>query len=129
MAAVRRKDTSPELILRRALHGCGLRFRLETPFGLPGSPDIRFSVARVAVFVDGCFWHGCPEHGSQPKTNTAFWAAKITRNRQRDAAVDAALEGLGWSVARVWEHDVKRDPVSVAQGIWALVRSREPWAA
>ena len=129
MAAVRRRGTAPELVLRRALHACGLRFRLDTSPGLPGSPDIRFPGARVAVFVDGCFWHGCPIHGSRPKSNATFWAAKITRNRQRDAEVDAALEGLGWSVVRVWEHDVKRDAVSVAQEIWAHVRSREPWVA
>lgn len=126
MAAVRRRDTAPELLLRRALHSCGLRFRLDTPAGLPGSPDIRFSRARVAVFVDGCFWHGCQQHGSQPKTNAAFWSAKITRNRRRDQEVDTALEQLGWSVVRVWEHEIKQDVVSVALAIWASVRSREP---
>jgi DNA mismatch endonuclease (patch repair protein) len=112
--------------MRKALHSCGLRFRMDTPVGLPGSPDIRFARARVAVFVDGCFWHGCPQHGSHPKTNAAFWSAKIARNRQRDLAVDAALQRLGWSVVRVWEHEVNQDVVSVALAIWACVRSREP---
>ena len=126
MAAIRRRDTAPEVLLRKALHSCGLRFRMDIPAGLPGSPDIRFARAGVAVFVDGCFWHGCPQHGSQPKTNAAFWSAKIARNRQRDQEVDAALQKLGWSVVRVWEHEVKQDVVSVALAIWACVRSREP---
>lgn len=126
MAAIRRQNTAPELLLRKALHSCGLRFRLNKPAGLPGSPDIRFARAQVAVFVDGCFWHGCPEHGSRPKTNSAFWSAKIERNRQRDRKVDAELQELGWSVVRVWEHEVKQDVVSAALAIWACVRSREP---
>lgn len=99
---------------------------MDKPVCLPGSLDIRFARARVAVFVNGCVWHGCPQHGSQPKTSAKFWSAKIVRNRQRDQEVDATLHNLSWSVVRVWEHEVKQDVGAVSLAIWAFVRSREP---
>jgi DNA mismatch endonuclease (patch repair protein) len=74
---------------------------------LPGTPDIAFRRLRLAVFVDGCFWHGCPHHGTAPKTNTSFWVAKIRRNRQRDRQVNRSLKRLRWRVLRIWEHDVR----------------------
>jgi len=125
MSSVGRRDTVPEVLLRRALHGCGLRFRLPKRRMLPGSPDVVFPGTRVAVFVDGCFWHGCAKHGTWPKTNAEFWVAKIKRNRQRDREVDAALLSQGWLPVRVWEHELKTDPTDAAQRVWAYVRSRE----
>lgn len=125
MAAVSQRNTGPELLFRRALHACGLRFRTHSAGQLPGSPDILFLRARVAVFVDGCFWHGCPTHGTRPRTNTSFWNAKIEKNRERDAQVDRQLVSMGWSVVRVWEHEVQPDPTEAALRVWATVRARE----
>lgn len=107
MARVRRSGTAPELALRRALHRAGYRYRLNSGCGLPGTPDLVLRRFRLAIFVDGCFWHGCELHGSVAKTNSEFWSAKILRNRQRDAKVDRALRALGWKVFRVWEHEVR----------------------
>lgn len=108
MAANRRRDTGPELRLRSALHRVGLRFRVDMPIAVPGRrpirPDIAFTGARVAVFVDGCFWHGCPEHGSTPKANSSYWVPKIAKTRQRDAETDELLRDAGWTVIRFWEH-------------------------
>jgi DNA mismatch endonuclease, patch repair protein len=126
MGAVRRQHTAPEVSLRRVLHACGLRFRLDNPERLPGSPDLRFARERVAVFVDGCFWHGCPTHGSWPKTNADFWGAKIKRNRERDRQVDEALKLKGWLPLRVWEHEIRDDSIKAAQRVWAAVRARCP---
>lgn len=104
MQAVRSRDTAPELTLRRALHARGLRYRLYAK--LPGKPDLVFPRARVAVFVDGCYWHGCPLHATRPKTNADWWAAKLDRNMERDREVDAALAATGWRVIRMWAHQV-----------------------
>lgn len=109
MAANRRRDTSPELALRSLLHGLGLRFRVDYAIRLEGRRPIRadvvFTRRRVAVFVDGCFWHSCPQHGSQPKTNTDYWQPKLQRNRERDALYSRLLEEAGWRVIRIWEHE------------------------
>jgi DNA mismatch endonuclease (patch repair protein) len=119
MQANRSADTLPELRLRRALHARSLRFRKGLRLVLPEAslrPDIVFTRARVAVFVDGCFWHRCPEHGEEPKANREFWAAKFERNVQRDRRTDAALLAAGWVVVRVWEHEeveVAADRVAV----------------
>lgn len=75
---------------------------------LPGRPDFVFPLLRAAVFVDGCFWHGCPRHATQPKTNAAFWRDKIATNKARDRRVNRALRGRGWSVIRIWEHELRR---------------------
>lgn len=107
MSRQARRDTRPETALRSALHAAGRRFRVAYP--VPGrrrcTIDIAFPRRRVAVFVDGCFWHGCPEHGTQPKSNVERWAAKLASNRDRDRHVDALLRDLGWVVVRVWEHE------------------------
>lgn len=124
MARVRQSGTQPEIALRRALWNKGLRYRLRTGSRLPGRPDILFVGARVAVFVDGCFWHGCPEHGTQPKTRTEFWAAKIARNRERDEEVNAALVAMGWRVVRIWEHQLRRDLDGCVAQIKTLVKPR-----
>ena len=120
MRANRSRDTRPELLVRRALHGMGLRYRVATR----PAPDIRvradmvFAGARVAVFIDGCFWHGCAAHISTPRTNTDYWVAKIARNRARDSEAGRLLANAGWTVVRVWEHD---DPVWSAARIRAAV--------
>ncbi len=108
MAAVRSTDTSIERRLRSALHASGVRFRLGQTIAVQGRrvrPDIVFKAARVAVFVDGCFWHGCPEHCRTPSTNVEYWSPKIERNRARDALNDDELRAAGWTVVRVWEHE------------------------
>lgn len=107
MRANRRRDTKPELALRSALHRLGYRYRVDAPplAGLSRRADLVFTRQRVAVFVDGCYWHGCPEHFSTPATNTEYWSGKIARNRERDADTDARLRQEGWSPVRVWEHE------------------------
>lgn len=122
MAAVRRNNTKPELALRSALHSLGLRYRKDYRLDLPGGrvrPDLVFTRRKVAVFVDGCFWHVCPEHATHPADNSEFWRTKLTRNVERDRANDALLEAAGWTVVRVWEHE----PVAVAaQRVASVVR-------
>ena len=108
MSRVRQRDTDLELILRRALWAAGLQYRVTN--ALPGRPDVVFRGKRVAVFVDGCFWHGCRRHGTRPKTNVAFWRLKIRDNRARDERVDRQLKELGWTVIRLWGHQVSESP-------------------
>jgi DNA mismatch endonuclease, patch repair protein len=122
MRANRRKDTKPEMALRRALHAQGYRYRKDYRLDLTGArvrPDIAFTARRVAVFVDGCFWHCCPQHGTQPANNTWYWEPKLARNVQRDRAADAALAEAGWSVVRIWEHETLES--AVAAVVSALV--------
>lgn len=117
-----RRDTKPEMRVRRAVHSLGLRYRVDARplLGLNRRADLVFTRARVAVFVDGCYWHGCPEHCVASKTNSRYWSEKIDANRARDADTDAQLKEAGWSVLRVWEHE---DPRIAAQRIVALVGS------
>jgi DNA mismatch endonuclease, patch repair protein len=123
MKANRRADTKPELALRRALHGLGYRYRKDYRLDLEGGvrvrPDIVFTARKVAVFVDGCFWHCCPEHGSKPASNTWYWEPKLRRNVDRDRAADAALGGAGWTVIRFWEHESIESAVAEVVGILA----------
>lgn len=107
MSRVRDRDTKPELLMRRALWHRGHRYRLRYP--IPGKPDLVFPSPRVAVFVDGCFWHGCPAHGTTPTSNTVFWNEKLSRNVSRDREVTRELLDTGWTVLRFWEHHVERD--------------------
>lgn len=119
MSAQRREGTAPELVLRRALHALGLRYRLhKAPLpGLRRKADIVFGPARVAVFVDGCFWHGCPEHGRRAhRVNGWYWPDKIARNRERDQETGELLSSAGWLVVRVWEHEVTEPAVRLAAG-------------
>jgi DNA mismatch endonuclease, patch repair protein len=107
MKANRRTDTKPELALRSALHAMGYRYRKDYRLDLPARrvrPDIAFTSRKVAVFVDGCFWHACPQHGSKPKNNEWYWSPKLQKNVERDRAADAALAEAGWIVVRLWEH-------------------------
>ncbi len=116
MRAIRRADTKPEIALRSALHRRGYRFRKDYRLELNGGarvrPDIAFTARRVAVFVDGCFWHACPEHGHDPAVNEWYWAPKLRRNVERDRIADAALAGAGWRVVRIWEHVPLSDAVA-----------------
>ncbi len=123
MARLGRRDTTPELALRSELHRRGLRFRVDrAPLaGLRSRADIVFGPARVAVYVDGCFWHSCPEHGTRPRANAEWWEQKLSRNRERDAETDRALRENGWEVVRIWEHE---DPVEAADRVEGAVRSR-----
>jgi DNA mismatch endonuclease, patch repair protein len=109
MRANRRTNTKPELALRRALHRLGYRYRKDHRLDLTGGarvrPDIAFTARKVAVFVDGCFWHSCPEHGSRPAVNVWYWDPKLRRNAERDLAANAALAAAGWAVVRIWEHE------------------------
>jgi DNA mismatch endonuclease (patch repair protein) len=107
MQGNRSKDTAPEVALRSALHVRGLRFRKNArPVASIGCrADVVFPGTRIAVFVDGCFWHGCPDHGFMPRTNAHYWRAKLERNVERDRRNDADLEAAGWTVMRVWEHE------------------------
>lgn len=107
MRANRSRDTKPELRLRSELHRRGHRFRIDfkPAESLRTRADIVFTRMRVAVFVDGCFWHGCPEHGTSPRSNARFWREKIETNRRRDQRITKELMRLGWDVIRVWEHE------------------------
>ena len=123
MSRVRDRDTKPELMLRRALWARGHRYRLNHP--LPGRPDLTFVGARVTVFVDGCFWHGCPIHATYPKTNSLFWEKKLARNKARDIEVTGELLVEGWTVLRFWEHQVETDLEWVVGTLEEVLRERE----
>lgn len=124
MQQQQRRDTRPELAVRRAVHARGLRYfvhRRPLPT-LRRSADLVFPSERVAVFVDGCFWHGCPDHGRREiRENTWYWPEKIASNQRRDRDTDERLRGAGWLPVRVWEHE---DPVVAAQLIEDAVMSR-----
>lgn len=108
MRANRRADTKPEVALRSALHRLGYRYRKDFQLNLGEvkvRPDIVFTARKIAVFVDGCFWHVCPEHGREPTTNEWYWTPKLRRNMDRDRRVNAALDAAGWTVLRLWEHE------------------------
>lgn len=111
MSKQARAHTEPEVMLRKLLHAAGLRYRVGLP--VPGMKrrtiDVAFTRAKVAVFVDGCFWHSCPEHATFPAANKEWWAEKLAGNVARDAATKAHLEELGWQVIRVWEHEPMAD--------------------
>jgi DNA mismatch endonuclease, patch repair protein len=123
MKGNRAVDTRPEVALRSEVHALGLRFRKHVA-PLPGlrcRADLVFARQRVAVFVDGCFWHSCPEHGTSPATNSAYWQAKLGGNAQRDRRNDSVLEAAGWTVVRIWEHE---DARVAALRVALAVRSR-----
>ena len=132
MQGNRGRDTGPELRLRRELHALGVRYRVNVKLeeDLRTRADLALKGVRLAVFVDGCFWHGCSEHGGAPKTNSEYWSGKITRNIERDRQTDAALRARGWTVVRIWEHQdaekaaehlrktiakLKRDPIRLVE--------------
>jgi DNA mismatch endonuclease (patch repair protein) len=113
MSGLRTAGTKPEMALRRELHGRGLRFRVNVR-DLPGSPDIVLSRARIAVFIDVCFWHGCPDHAVAPKANADWWQAKLDGNRNATNEIRPPLHHEGWLVVCVWEHE---DSAAVATDV------------
>jgi DNA mismatch endonuclease (patch repair protein) len=123
--AQRTRDTVPELALRRELHRRGLRYRVDTaPLKIVRRrADVVFTRRKVAVFVDGCFWHSCPEHGTAPRHNADWWAAKLDRTVDRDRDTDERLAEAGWTVVRVWEHE---PPSAAADRIERLIRAGQP---
>ena len=130
MQANRRRDTTPERALRSLLFAEGFRYRCDFRVDLDGvraRPDIVFTRVKVAVFLDGCFWHGCPEHFSEPRRNADYWGPKLARNRARDRTQTVALEAAGWRVVRVWEHVDPEAALRIVSDVLALAyREREP---
>jgi DNA mismatch endonuclease (patch repair protein) len=122
MSKIRGRDTKVEVVLRKAVWGNGLRYRLHAK--LPGTPDLVFPRSKVALFIDGCFWHGCPTHGVRPRTNRAFWAAKLKKNLERDERTSQQLRVMGWKVVRCWEHDVEQRLDRLIVRIGEAVRNR-----
>jgi DNA mismatch endonuclease (patch repair protein) len=123
MSRQRSKDTGAELAVRRLLHAAGLRYRVEYP--VPGMArrriDVAFTRTRVAVLIDGCFWHGCPEHATRPKANAEWWREKLDRNMARDRETTEHLVAQGWTVLRFWEHE---SPDTVAARVAATVEQQ-----
>ncbi len=125
MKGNRKRDTGPEIALRSTLHRMGFRYRCDYPIRVPGRRllrvDIAFPRAGVAVFVDGCFWHSCPDHSNVPAVNRHYWEPKLARNVQRDAEVDSALRSAGWTTVHVWEHEASDE---AAARVISAVRKR-----
>jgi DNA mismatch endonuclease, patch repair protein len=120
-----RRDTKPERTLRSLLHANGLRFRKDYAVRAGDRlvrPDVVFTRQRIAIFLDGCYWHACPQHGTQPRRNSEYWTDKLKRNIARDKVVNQALSACGWRVIRVWEHE---DPAEAAETIAAAVRRQQ----
>lgn len=127
MRRVRQRNTSAESLLRRELHSLGLRYRIQV--AVLSKPrrvaDVTFIGPRIAVFVDGCFWHGCPEHATWPKQNAEFWRSKILTNQERDRDTDFRLRADGWEVVRVWSHEIPhRAALRIAQVVEKRKRER-----
>lgn len=126
MAKVRQKGTSAEIALRRELHRRGLRYRVgfEVLKKSRRVADIAFPGLRIAIFVDGCFWHGCPEHATWPKQNSDFWRQKIETNRARDTDTNERLRNIGWTVLRFWEHEPPSEAADIVVQAVAMGRSK-----
>ncbi|MGY1631868.1 very short patch repair endonuclease [Geodermatophilus sp. SYSU D01186] len=124
MQRQRRSGTGPEWAIRRLVHARGLRYRVDAPLPLEGTrrrADMLFPGSRVAVFIDGCYWHACPTHGTKPKANASWWADKLAANVARDRDTDRRMQDAGWTVIRVWEHE---DPAEAAERVVQRVRSQ-----
>ncbi|MYX76262.1 very short patch repair endonuclease [Streptomyces sp. SID3915] len=123
MQAIRSRDTKPEQVIRRLVHANGLRYRVAAkPLpDLRRTADLVFRPAKVAVFIDGCYWHGCPEHYVPPKTNSGYWSDKVARNMARDHDTNSRLKEAGWTVLRFWEHE---PPLTCAAAITSTVRRK-----
>ena len=120
MSSIRGKNTKPEMLVRKELWSLGKRYRIhdKTVFG---TPDISNKSKKVAVFLDGCFWHGCPKCYSEPKSNTEFWRSKISRNNERRKTVRKKLKSDGWTVMEFWEHAIRKEPCSIAVSIYRKI--------
>jgi DNA mismatch endonuclease (patch repair protein) len=117
MKRIRLRNTGPEIALRQELWALGLRYRLTYTPSLPGKPDILFANVKIAVFVDGCFWHGCPIHGHIPKSRRKYWKPKLSRTKHRDKETNAKLASMGWQVLRFWEHQVQDNLAQCARSV------------
>jgi DNA mismatch endonuclease (patch repair protein) len=116
MSRIRAKNTGPEVKLRKLLYTGDIRgYRIH--YKLPGKPDIVFVKKKIAIFIDGCFWHKCPEDFQEPETRKEFWMKKIHSNVERDKKVNEQLRNDGWKVIRIWEHEIKKDPDAVIEKI------------
>ncbi|MGA1826641.1 very short patch repair endonuclease [Microbacterium sp.] len=124
MRANKSRDTKPERLVRSILHAHGLRYRthFRPVLEVRRTADIVFTRQRLAVFIDGCFWHACPEHFISPKTNGSYWASKIDGNKRRDVATDDYLREAGWTVLRFWEHETPSSAADAIEGQVALLR-------
>lgn len=124
MSRIRGRDTRPELLIRSLLHREGARFRVS--YKVPGicKVDIAFTRVRLAIFIDGCFWHGCPEHAVEPKTNKDFWTRKLARNLERDKEQVERMQASGWESMRFWEHEVETSPGLVVRRILGRLARR-----
>ncbi len=127
MQATGRRDTAPEMALRRELHRRGLRYRVQ--LALPELPrrrmDVVFTRARLVVLIDGCFWHGCPTHGTAARANATYWSAKIAANQARDRDTDARLTAAGWAVLRIWEHEPPGSAADRVEACLTRLRARD----
>ncbi|MDO8873587.1 MAG: very short patch repair endonuclease [Methanoregula sp.] len=122
MSKIRSKNTKPEVQLRKFLWNQGYRgYRIHNA-DLPGKPDIVFKKKKIAIFIDGCFWHKCPFDFREPKTNPEYWMKKIQSNVDRDKKVNEQLQSDGWKVVRVWEHMMRKEPEKIVAGILALMK-------
>jgi len=123
MSMLGQRDTDPEILVRSDLHRRGLRFRVHSKPepDLRTKADIIFRPKKVVVYIDGCFWHHCPEHGTVPASNQEFWATKLRRNQERDAENTRELKARGWTVLRFWEHE---DAASAAETIEQILRQK-----
>ena len=128
MQRQRRRDTAPELLLRRQLHRLGLRYRVDRSVlsGLRRRADVVFGPAKVVVFVDGCFWHACPQHATTPRANAQWWTEKLAGNVDRDRDTDRRLRDAGWAPVHIWEHE---DMVEAAERVRAVVLARRRTAS
>lgn len=120
MSRIRGRNTAPELRLRRNVWSLGLRYRLHYRIGRT-RPDMVFIGAKLAIFVDGCFWHGCPQHSTMPKSNREFWEQKLRRNCERDVQNTRQLEAEGWRVLRFWEHEIETSATDCARRVAAML--------
>ena len=107
MSRIKSKNTKPEIAVRKLIWKKGCRYRIG--HGLIGKPDMVFPSYKIAVFIDGCFWHGCPKHCRMPSSNVKYWRQKISGNKKRDSKINKQLSREGWKVIRIWEHDIKKD--------------------
>lgn len=128
MSRIRRDNTGPERALRSLLWRRGVRYRLQGRH-LPGRPDLYMSGQRLVVFIDGCYWHGCPAHYVRPRTRRRFWAAKLRANVLRDCRVNADLKAAGWHVLRLWEHEVLADPETALRDVLGALNARSASAS
>ena len=121
MSRIRSKNTKPEVLLRKTLWNLGFRgYRIHNK-DLPGKPDIVFKKKKIAIFIDGCFWHKCPLDFQEPKTNTEYWMKKIQANVDRDKKVNEQLRNDGWVVVRIWEHSMRKEPEKTVKRIIPLL--------